>query len=407
MARKHSDMKNSGYYIILPLLLMIVLTTCHRSADTEGRSWAIRMADSEMKRNPESWMIDFRQTPKWEYTQGLVLKSILAVWDATGEDTYFQYVKTYYDKFIDSTGNIMLYKMEEYNIDRINPGKVLFRLYQETGDLKYKQAILLLRNQMKTQPRTSEGGFWHKKIYPHQMWLDGIYMASPFLAEFAIIFNEPELLDDVTHQIILIESHTRDDKTGLLYHGWDESRQQRWANPNTGQSPNFWGRAMGWYAMALVDVLDVLPVEHHHRSEVIAILQRLSKAIATYQDAETGLWFQVVDKAGEAGNYLESSASCMFVYALAKAIRHGYIDANYTDVVHKGYEGILKHFIDVSPDGEVQIHQCCSVAGLGGEPYRDGTYDYYIGESVRSNDPKAVGPFILASLELERLDEEQ
>jgi unsaturated rhamnogalacturonyl hydrolase len=359
------------------------------------------MADAEMQRNPEPWMIDFRETPKWEYTQGLVLKTILHVWQATGKEKYFQYVKTYYDQFIDSTGNIMKYDLEEYNIDRINPGKVLFPLYQKTGDEKFKKAIFLLRKQMQTHPRTSEGGFWHKNIYPHQMWLDGLYMASPFLAEFAKTFNEPALFDDVTHQIILMEQYARDEKTGLLYHGWDESRTQRWANPETGQSPNFWGRAMGWYSMALVDVLDFLPEDHPMRPDVIAILQRLATAIANFQDAETGLWYQVVDKADKEGNYLESSASCMFVYVLTKAVKKGYIDSKFLDVAKKGYDGILKNFIEVDKNGSVQIHQACSVAGLGGDPYRDGSYEYYVGEKIRSNDPKAVGPFILASLELE------
>jgi unsaturated rhamnogalacturonyl hydrolase len=236
------------------------------------------------------------------------------------------------------------------------------------------------------------------------MWLDGLYMASPFLAEFAKTFNEPALFDDVANQIILMEKHARDEKTGLLYHGWDESRQQRWANPETGQSPNFWGRAMGWYAMALVDVLDFLPADHPKRPEVIAILQRLAMAITNFQDAKTGLWYQVLDKGGKEENYLESSASCMFVYALAKAVKKGYIDSNFLNVAKKGYEGILKNFIEVDKDGLVQIHQACSVAGLGGDPYRDGSYEYYIGEKIRINDPKAVGPFILASLELESIE---
>ena len=398
---KELKLKDKAHFFIVAMTTIIFIFSCNSLNQKKNLPWSTRMADSEMRRNPEPWMIDFRETPKWEYTQGLVLKAILQVWQATGDEKYFQYVKTYYDQFIDNDGNIMTYKLEDYNIDRINPGKVLFMLYQKTGDEKFKKAIFLLRKQMQTHPRTSEGGFWHKKIYPHQMWLDGIYMASPFLAEFAKTFNEPALFDDVTNQIILMEKHARDEKTGLLYHGWDESRQQRWANPETGRSPNFWGRAMGWYSMALVDVLDFLPTDHAKRPDVIAILQRLATAIANFQDAETGLWYQVVDKAGKEGNYLESSASSMFAYALAKAVRHGYVDESFRTVARKGYDGILKHFIEVDEGGEVQIHKGCSVAGLGGEPYRDGSYEYYIGEKIRSNDPKAVGPFILASLEFE------
>lgn len=361
------------------------------------------MAESVIYRNPESWMIDFRKTPKWEYTQGLVLKAIMEVWLVTKEDCYFEYVKSYYDYFVNEDSSIKLYNLEEYNIDRINPGKVLFRLYRETGEEKFKKAIFLLRKQMQTHPHTSEGGFWHKKIYPHQMWLDGLYMASPFLAQFAVTFDEPELLDVVARQFILMEKYARDDSTGLLYHGWDESRLQRWADPETGRSPNFWGRSMGWYAMGLVDALDFFPANHPQRPALIGILRRMVAAIACYQDEPTGVWYQVVDQARREGNYLESSASCMFVYALAKGFRRGYLDERFLAVARKGYEGILEQFIEVDEAGWVHIHQACSVAGLGGDPYRDGSFEYYISEPVRSNDPKAVGPFILASLELEAL----
>ncbi|MDZ7332319.1 MAG: glycoside hydrolase family 88 protein [candidate division KSB1 bacterium] len=393
----------SAFGSLTVMLLSLSFISQQACISHRATRWSVRMADSEMKRNPEPWMIDFRETPKWEYTQGLVLKAILQVWQATGEEKYFQYVRAYYNQFIDSSGNILTYRLDEYNIDRINPGKPLFLLYEKTRDEKFKRAILLLREQMRTHPRTSEGGFWHKKIYPHQMWLDGIYMASPFLAEFAQKFDEPELLDDVVNQIVLMERHARDENTGLLYHGWDESRLQRWADPVTGRSPNFWGRAMGWYAMALVDVLDFLPDNHPRRAEVLAILNRLASAIAKYQDPKTGVWYQVVDQMGRSGNYLESSASCMFVYALLKGIRNGYLDRSFESNAQRGYNGIIQQFITVDPDGTANIHQVCSVAGLGGSPYRDGSFEYYISEPIRSNDPKAVGPFILASLEYEAL----
>ncbi|MBD3290940.1 glycosyl hydrolase family 88 [candidate division KSB1 bacterium] len=362
------------------------------------------MAESVMQRNPEPWMIDFRETPKWEYTQGLVLKAIQEVWKTTGEDKYFDYVKEYYDQFVQEDGSIMLYKWTNYNIDRINPGKPLFALYEKTGEEKFKKAIYLLREQMKTHPRVSAGGFWHKKIYPHQMWLDGIYMASPFLAQFAKTFNEPALFDDVANQILLIEKHTRDEKTGLLYHGWDESREQRWADPETGCSPNFWGRAMGWYAMALVDVLDFFPEDHPSRQDIIGVLQRLADAITRVQDKETGLWYQVLDQGDRTGNYLEASVSCMFTYSLLKATRKGYIDSKFRDIARNAYQGILHEFIGVDDAGLVNLHQVCAVAGLGGDPYRDGSYEYYISTEIKSNDPKGVGPFILASLEMETLN---
>ena len=180
-----------------------------------------------------------------------------------------------------------------------------------------------MRDQLKTQPRTSEGGFWHKKIYPSQMWLDGLYMGEPFYAEYAATFHEDAAFDDIAKQFILMELHSRDPKTGLLYHGWDESKQQRWADPATGHSPNFWGRAMGWYAMALVDTLDYFPQDHPQRGALLAILKRLAVAIEKYQEPKSGLWYEVLDKGSEKGNYLEASASCMFVYALARGRSRG------------------------------------------------------------------------------------
>lgn len=361
------------------------------------------MAESVMKRNPEPWMIDFRKTPKWEYTQGLVLKAIMEVWSTTGDERFLHYVKAYYDQFVNNDGSINLYRLEDFNIDRINPGKVLFPLYRETGDEKFKQAILLLRSQMKLQPRTKEGGFWHKKIYPFQMWLDGLYMGAPFLAEFAKTFDEPELFDDVANQFIWMESHARDTNTGLLYHGWDESRKQRWSDSKTGLSKHFWARSIGWYAMGLVDALDFMPGDHPKRQDLLAILHRLASAIVEFQDTESGVWYQVMDLGQRSGNYLESSASCMFVYALLKAVRKGYIDSSFRNAGRLGYRGILSQFIEVDSAGLVNINKACAVAGLGGDPYRDGSYDYYINTEIRSNDPKAVGPFILASLEMESL----
>ena len=392
---------------IVGFIVLAGLLSCGKSnskspkLSADSKRWSVKMAESVIRRSPEPWNLETGSQPRWEYTYGLVSKAILEVWRITGNDRYFQYVQAYYDHFIDSNGVIMKYKLSEYNIDRINPGKPLFLLFQVTPDERYEKAIQLLRNQMKTHPRTSEGGFWHKLKYPHQMWLDGIYMASPFLAQYAQTYDEPELFYDVAQQIILMEKHARDERTGLLYHGWDESHQQHWADPITGTSPNFWGRAIGWYAMALVDVLDFFPSNHPQRPEIIAILSRLAEAVVRYQDHKTGLWYQIVDQGGKVGNYRESSASCMLVYALAKGTRLGYLDSKYAPAARRGYNGILKNFITVDSSGLVTIHQGCSVAGLGGDPYRDGSYDYYLSEKVVDNDPKAVGPFILASIEFE------
>jgi len=381
-----------------------LVTLFARRASAEPAAWSVRMADSEMQRHPDPLRLD-SEKPKWEYTHGLVLKAMLEVWQRNRDDRYWSYVNGYYDRMIGADGGIQTYVLEEYNIDRINPGKPLFLLYEKTGQEKYKKAIERLRQQLREHPRTSEGGFWHKKRYPYQMWLDGLYMGAPFLAQYAKAFNEPAAFDVVAKQFVLMEKHARDEKTGLLHHGWDESRQQKWADSQTGRSRSFWGRAIGWYAMGLVEALDFVPANHPKRGELIAILDRLAVAVTLVQDPKSGVWYQVLDQGGREGNYLEASVSSMLSFALLKAARLGYINAKYGEVGRRAYEGIVKHFIEVDKNGLVNIHRVCQVAGLGGDPerelYRDGSYEYYIREKIRSNDPKAVGPFIFASLEME------
>ena len=338
---------------------------------------------------------------RWTYEFGVVLKGVEGVWLSTGEGKYFSFIQKGMDNFVNADGTIRTYNAADYNLDNINCGKNLLLLYKVTGQEKYRKAAALLREQLKTHPRTSDGGFWHKKIYPSQMWLDGLYMAEPFYAEYAATFHEDSDFDDIAKQFVLMERHARDPKTGLLYHGWDESKQQRWANPTTGTSPNFWDRAMGWYGMALVDVLDYFPQQHPQRAELIAILNRLAKSVAKYQDAKSGLWYQVLDKGTEKGNYLEASGSSMFVYALAKGVRNGYLATSYLPVARRGYQGLLDHFVKTDSAGQTNLDGTVSVAGLGGNPYRDGSYQYYLSEKVVTNDPKGVGAFLLASNEME------
>ncbi|HEY9285856.1 MAG TPA: glycoside hydrolase family 88 protein [Pyrinomonadaceae bacterium] len=339
---------------------------------------------------------------KWTYELGVVLKGAEGVWYSTGDGRYFKYVRDSIDHFVDKDGSIRTYKLEDYNIDNILLGRNLLTLYKVTGQEKYRKAAAQLREQLKAHPRTREGGFWHKKIYPHQMWLDGLYMGEPFYAEYAVTFGEPEAFDDIARQFVLMEKHSRDAKTGLLYHGWDESREQRWADKQTGRSPHVWGRAMGWYAMALVDTLEHFPAEHPRRGELVAILNRLAAAVAKYQEPKSGLWYQVVDRGGHKGNYLEASASAMFVYALSKGVRQNYLPASYTKVAEKAYAGIVKEFVKPVSDAQVNFEGTVSVAGLGGNPYRDGSYEYYLSERVVTNDPKGTGAFIKASVEMER-----
>ena len=365
-----------------------------------SKSWARRTCDWFMARRPDG----LGET--WEYDNGLILRGCEQLGVKTNDQKYFDYVKKSLDKLIAADGTIKGYKLDDYNIDNVNSGKLLFGLYTRSTDTKdrdrYTKALFLLRSQMKTHPRTSDGGFWHKKIYPNQMWLDGLYMASPFLAQFAGTFNEPALYDDVAKQVLLMERHARDPKTGLLYHGWDESKQQRWANPPTGLSPEFWGRSMGWYAMALVDVLDYLPEKHAKRAEVLAVLERLATAVVAVQDKERGVWWQVLDKPTGARNYREASATAMFVYALSKGVRKGWLDkAKFELAAKRGYTGLVNEFAGVDKQGNVELRGVCKVAGLGGNPYRDGSYEYYVSTDIASNDPKGLGAFILASVERE------
>ena len=367
-------------------------------ANRSGEAWSVLMAGSVMQRNP-------LLSRRWHYEPGVALLALKQVWSQTADQKILDFVRRNMDEFIGPDGSIRTYRLEEYNLDQIREGSLLFLLYETTGDERYRKAAYLLRAQLRTHPRTSAAGFWHKKIYPHQMWLDGIYMASPFYAEFASRFGEPEGFDDVAHQIILIQEHTRDPATGLLYHAWDESRSQRWADPETGCSPNFWGRAMGWYAMAIPDVLDHLPLDHPQRDRLITIFRATMNAIVRVQDRASGVWYQVLDQGDRPGNYLESSASCMFVYALAKGVRKGYLGEEYLAAARRGYDGILREFVTVDEQGLVHLNGICAVAGLGGKPYRDGSYEYYVGEKVIVNEYKGVGPFIMASLEMEKVAE--
>lgn len=340
---------------------------------------------------------------KWCYEFGLILKALEAVWRRTGDIKYYNYIKDNIDRFVYPQGNILAYDTGELNLDHINPGKVLLFLYSETSDERYKKAADILRQQLYIQPRNLKGGFWHKRIYPHQMWLDGIYMSSPFYAQYASMFNQPEAFDDIAKQVILLWENARDPKTGLLYHAWDESKGMKWANEVTGCSPHFWGRAMGWYSMALVDILDYFPESHHERARIIDIFRNLIDALVSVQDKTTGVWYQVVDMGTEKGNYLESSASCMFTYSIIKGIRMGYIDASYTQSAIEAYNGIFNQFVEIYDNNLVTLNNVCSVAGLGGNPYRDGSFSYYISEPVVANDYKGYGPLILASAEIQLL----
>jgi unsaturated rhamnogalacturonyl hydrolase len=338
---------------------------------------------------------------KWTYDQGVILEGIDALWRRTGNADYFRYIQKSMDHFVTADGGIRTYDQQSYNIDNVKNGRSLLTLYKVTGQAKYFKAATLLWEQLQKQPRTKEGGFWHKKVYPYQMWLDGLYMGEPFYAEYAALIRDDKAYDDIANQFIYMENHARDKKTGLLYHGWDESGEQKWADPKTHVSPHFWGRAMGWYGMALVDALDNFPAEHPKRKELTAILGRLATAIQKYQDPKSGVWYDILDLPERKGNYLESSVSSMFVYTLLKGVRKGYLPAKYAAVGQKGYLGMDKEFVEQRGPGMINLKGTVSVSGLGGKPYRDGSFEYYIREKVITNDPKGVGAYLLAANEIE------
>ena len=364
---------------------------------------SVRLAESEMVRCPESWQLDFQPKLKWDYCHGVELQAFLRLEEMYGDSRYFDYAEAYCDTMVREDGTIVAYKLTDYSLDRVNSGKILFNMYARTGEEKYKKALDLLYSQFAGQPRTKEGGFWHKKVYPHQMWLDGLYMGCPFYAEYAARYGKPEAFQDIINQFCVVARHTYDPATGLYKHAWDESREMFWCDKETGQSAHSWGRAMGWFAMALVESLEFIPVDEPNRDSLLAILDNVVKQIERYQDKKTGLWYQVLDRSGDKGNYLESTVSAMFIYSIYKGIRLGVVPAEYMAVADKGFEGFLKRFIKEEKKGVVSITDCCAVAGLGGKNNRSGDYEYYINELIRDNDPKAIGPFINACLERERL----
>ena len=383
------------------ILLALIIISFNLAFAKKNEPLSERLADTLMNR---IWLED-DGTPigiprSWTYEQGVQLKAVEQIWYATGDPKYFNFIKRGMDFWFDKDGNLK-YDADEYNIDHVTPGRAFLTLYRVTNDEKYKKAIEQIRSQLKTHPRTKEGGFWHKKIYPYQMWLDGLYMGEPFYAEYSSVWNEDNW-NDIANQFVWMENHARDKKTGLLYHGWDESKAQKWANKETGLSPHVWGRAMGWYAIALVDALDYFPKNHPRRAELVAILQREAEAIAKYQDKD-GLWFDIVDLPKREKNYHESSASAMFVYALAKGVRLGYLPEKYLQAVNQGWVGIRREFIKEKPDGTLDWEGTVSVSGLGGNPYRDGSFDYYMSEKLRTNDAKGLGPAVMAAIEMENL----
>jgi len=363
--------------------------------------WSQKMADSVIKRTPV-----LSETPihrdKWSYDYGVVLKGMELVWQNTGDKKYFDYIYSNMDPFIAEDGTISGYTFDAFNIDYVNNGKVLLTLYKETLEERFKKAADILRDQLRYHPQTRENVFWHKKVYPHQVWLDGLYMGAPFYAEYVKEFGLEGEFDHIANQYITCVKNAKDPTTGLLYHAYDEMRQQPWCDPATGLSQNFWGRSVGWFVMGLVDTLSYIPNHHVDFNTLKDFLESTLQALKNVQD-ESGCWYQILDKGHLKGNYLEASASCMNLYAIAKGIRLNLLDDLWIETALQAYKGIVDEFILTTDTGLVNLNKTCQVAGLGGPDARDGSYTYYISEPIIVNDQKGIGAFILAMAEMERL----
>ena len=384
---------------------------------------------SEMKRVPKSFLLDFSKSPKWSYVMGIELEGMLDTYLTYGGDDILKYCQEYTDTMINEKGNIRGYDLLEYNLDNIRTGHFVTRMYNLYPEAKNKLAINTMMKQLQNQPRTiADKVFWHKAIYAYQVWLDGIFMGLPFRCLTASTQLKSKdaikIYDDAVNQLKITYERTLDPNTGLNRHAYDETRAAFWSNQETGLSQHCWGRAQGWYSMALIEVLDALPEDYSRRGEVLDLLQKDLDAVIKWQDQESGTWYQVMDAPGREGNYLESTCSSMFAYVLLKAYNKGYLGTKYRDAGIKAYQGIIKNFIRVNADKTISLTQCCSVAGLGPaatpqviaamkkinpkgsvkeDKHRDGSYAYYLSESIRDNDAKGVGPFIWASLEMEKL----
>jgi len=389
------------------------------------KSYAQWMTYSEMQRTPKSYLLDFSEKPKWSYVMGIELEAMLDTYLRYGGEDIRRYCQEYTDTMIAANGSIRNYNLLDYNLDNIRTGHFVTRMYQQWPEAKNLKAMLTMMKQLQNQPRTkADKVFWHKAIYAYQVWLDGIFMGLPFRCLTANEKEAAAIYDDAVNQLKVTYDRTLDAKTGLNRHAYDETRKAFWADKETGLSQHCWGRAQGWYSMALIEVLDALPEDYARRQEVISLLKKDLDAVLKWQDKKTGLWYQVMDAPEREGNYLESTCSSMFAYVLLKAYNKGYLGEKYRKAGEKAYQGIIDNFIRVNADKTISLTQCCSVAGLGPaatpevqkalkkvnpkgkvneNKKRDGSFEYYLSEPIRDNDAKGVGPFIWASLEYDKL----
>ncbi|GAB6087670.1 glycoside hydrolase family 88/105 protein [Alkaliphilus crotonatoxidans] len=334
-----------------------------------------------------------RYKERWNYEDGCVYKGALDLYRVTQDENYLSFVVDQLKFFIKDDGSIHNYQQDEFNIDNINAGKVLFDLHDLTGEDKYHKAAVQLREQLEKHPRTNEKNFWHKQIYPNQVWLDGLYMAMPFYAKFEKVFNHSKGFEDIHGQFLNVRRRIWDEEKKLYYHGYDESRKERWSHPETGLSRNFWGRAMGWFIMAMVDTLEIIYANDTFTQDLLTMFREAIEGLLRYQDETSGMWYQVIDAGSREGNYLETSGTLMIAYGILKGVRLGYLPQELKARGIKAFEGTVEKYLDTEKN---QLNGICGVAGLGNVPYRDGSYEYYISEKAVPNDPKGTGSFMMA-----------
>ena len=401
-------------------------TTKGTSATRKYSEW---MTYSEMKRHQNKFL-DFSDKPKWSYATGIELEAMYDTYLRYGDPTILDFCEGYVNSLVCDDGSIRGYRLNDFNLDNLRPGHLLTKMHKETPREKTRIAIMTLLEQTDNQPRTkTDSVYWHKAIYAYQVWLDGIFMGLPFRVQSTNSFRDKEtrlrVYDDAVRQVTKTYQRTYDKRTGLNRHAYDENRNMFWADTASGQSLHCWGRAQGWFCMALIEILDAMPENYDGRKQIIKTLRKCLNNVIRWQDRDSGLWWQVTDCPNKEGNYLESTCSSMFAYTLLKAYNKGYVGRKYRDAGVKAYEGITREFIRHDADGTISLTRCCAVAGLGPgrsdevdeallktgskKPLRenrkrDGSFNYYINETIRDNDPKGIGPFIWASLEMERLN---
>ena len=382
---------------------LLIVATPLLTAQTKEESLTLHAANQAMVRWPDGHISPRGRPTAWGFELGIVLAGMNSVWTATNDPMYLDYLQHAVDQFVQPDGTIVSYDSQAYALNNILIGRQLLTLYRATHQEKYKLAAEKLRQQIATQPRTVSGGVWHSRTTPNLMLLDDQFMLAPFYAEYAATFHEPRDLDDMVKQFTLLEQHTRDAKTGLMYHGWDESHTAPWANVSTGTSPNLWARGMGWYLMALVDTLPYVPERDPHHAVLLAMLRRAAAAVERAQDPQSNLWYQILNKPGEKQNYIESSSVLMFTYAFAKGARLGYLPKPYGIAAARAWKAARSRFIRTTAPGEVKITGTVTHIALGASPADDGSDDYYLHAPVVDDDPKGVGAFLLAGSEMELL----